>query len=794
MLKTSNGKNMKLAKTFLLPYLKRFWLMLLSVVFVGAFGSAILIGLRDAYITLDKEIWNLVDECGYPDLYVQTISQFTESIEDKIPQEIKDTLGIEQMEFRASYNSTFEADGKSYSCKIFSYNENGLLKQHLVDGDFTSDGLRMEYYFASANNMSIGKEITLKMHNGSDVVFPIGATFVSAESSIVKSDPYSISSSRDFAYIFLPKAVFESYAKSYFFNEILVNFYQGQEKDGAQLFEELKEIAKDAGYEITEEDVKTLKANIAYMTTYEDSEVISQYHTALSAINMISSLVPAAFFLVVLIVTALFLSQIVRQCRKDIGIMRALGESKKDITLVFVILAIVIAILSWAIGVGIGVGITAIANYAYGTAMKLYPLSLSLNIGVIAIALGAMVFVCVTTSLLASHSISKIKPVEAMKALPPQNNQTPLLVRTAFKNSPITLKISISQTLRNLRRYILSGICLLASGIMIFFALSLELSKRTMVGQLYEVRMNYDIQVYFDNMPTLENIETYYGSDENIKAKTLIKYLPSEVKFNGKEETFLINGISNDQDLIRVVSDYEQVMKVPNEGIVLSNYHAGLLNANVGDILTINGKEVEVKAISHQFLYQVSYMSFEAAYSENEVGSLLVQVNDVNAFFNKYKNYEHVSYISFNEVIKAEYSDRLLAFTYSSYILNAISIVLGFMIVFNMMQTNLKEQKRTYSTIRTLGYQRRSISLSSLFMSLIQYLLAMVLAIPLGILLSKLLLQGISIPEQVFPFPKSWVMYVLSMVFVLAFLLLSHFIAMHSMKKWNLPESVKERE
>ena len=768
--------------------------MLLGIVFVGAFGCSILIGLRDAYITLVKEIDNLISETGYPDLYIESIQPVPTDIIGYLPDNYYERIDAKKVEYRASYNSTFTYNNASYSCKVISYDPDGLLKHHLISGEFTDTGLRMEYYFADANKIGVGSNITLKMENGSEVAFDVSATFVSAESSVVKADPYSMSSSRDFAYIYLPKTVFDSYVSSPFFNEILIDFIEGKEMDGVGFFNRLMEIAKEEGVEITEEQVKELKKNIAYMTTYNDSEVIDTYRTALKAIDKISSLVPAAFFLVVLLVTALFLSQIIRQCRKDIGVLRALGERKRDITFIFVLLAIAVALISWAIGVGVGVGINAIANYAYGTALKLYPLSISINVPVVMISLGAMVFVTVITSLFASLSISKVKPVEAMKALPPMNNKTPYLVRTVFKNSNITMKVSISQTLRNLRRYILSGLCLLASGMMIFVALSLELSKRTMINQLYGTRMNYDVQVYFDNLPSEGDIASYFDGDNNIVSKTLIKYLPSEVKFNDKEETFLINGLKSDQDLIRVVSDYDDVIQIPSEGIILCYYHAYLLNANVGDTIIINDVPTEVKAISKQFLYQVSYMSFDIASSPNERGSLLAKVNDVNAFFEKYKNNEHVSYISFNEVIKQEYNDRLMAFTYSSYVLNAVSIVLGFLIVFNMMQTNLKEQKRTFSTIRTLGYQRSSISLSNLIMSLIQYLLAMTFAIPLGILLSKLLLNGISIPSQIFPFPHSVLMYVLSCVLVLVFLLISHFISMRSMKKWNLPECVKERE
>ncbi len=788
---------MKLAKTLLLPYLKRFWLMLLSVVFVGAFGVGILVGLRDAYLSLENNIWGLVQECGYPDFYLQTVPEIATSYTKDIPVSyLEEKLDIKKFEYRASYKTTFEFNGNSYSCRVFSYDHNGLLKHHLIDGKFTYSGLRMEYYFSNANHIGVGNDITIKMHNGENITLKVESTFVSPESSIVKADPYSVSSSRDFAYLFLPKHIFNQYVKDTsdpFFNEILVDYIDGKEKTSAELFDRLQEIAKESGVEITEEQVKQLKENIAYMTTYEESEVITQYRDTLRGVNMISLAVPIAFFLVVLVVTSLFLFQIVRQCRKDIGIMRALGENKKSITLIYVLLALLIALISWAIGTGIGVGITAIANYAYGTATRLYPLPLSVNFGLVAIALGAMVLVCVTTSLLASLSISKIKPVEAMKALPPMNNKTPYLVRTIFKNSPITLKISISQTLRNLRRYILSGICLLASGMMVFFALSMELSKRSIINQLFEARQNYDVQVYFDAHAS-SDLESYFDNDDNIKAKTLIKYVPTEVTYKDTNEVILINGIKSDQDLLRVVSDYNEIISVPEEGIILSLYHANLLKCGVGDIISINDIDVEVKAISNEFLFQVSYMNYAAIDSTTERGSLLAQVKDINAFFNKYKDTPNVTYISFTDVIKQENNDRLMAFSYSSYILNAISIILGFMIVFNMMQTNLKEQKRTFATIRTLGYQRREISASNLLMSLVQYIIAMALAIPLGMVLSKLLLNGISIPTQTFPFPKSSLMYILSMVLVLAFLLISHFISMNSMKKWNLPEAVKERE
>ena len=789
---------MKLAKTFLFPYLKRFWPMLLAVVLVGAFGCGILIGLRDAFHSLQSNVTSLIAECGYPDLYVQTIDGIEEYYLSYLPDDFNDYMGIEKAEYRTTYTTTFSLDEKSFSCRLIGYTEDSLLTHHAVEGTLGKEGVRLDYYFAISNGVGVGNTVQAKMPDGALYDIHIDATVVSPETSMVKADPYSISSSRDFAYIYVPKSVIAAHSPKKVFNEMLFRFKEGEKKTLDQTIEALKAYLKEkTGSEISEDDVRKLKNNIAFATTGEDSEVMTFYNDALRSINLITLGAPAVFFLVVMVVTALFLFQIVKQCRKDIGIMRALGEKSSSISLVFLSLGFVVGFLSWVLGVGIGAAFTAVANQAYGTALKLFPQPFVLHPSAIFISLGIVVGVTLLTSFLASLSIAKIRPVEAMKALPPSNNNTPLLTRTVFKNAPIPLKVTLSQTLRNIKRYALSGVCLLASGMLIFSALSIAESKATMMTQLFSTRLNYDAQVYFDNLPTQESVDEIFSiDDKNITSKTLIKYLPSEMvnTHNGKKANALINGIKEDQDLVRIVDDYSHVIPVPEHGIVLSSYHAYLLDASIGDVIACDDIPLTVTAISNEFLYPVSYTNFDEYEPEHARGSLLVKTVDIDAFFQKYKDADHVTYIAYTNVVHAEFDDRLAAFEISSRLLTAMAIVIGFMIVFNMMMTNLKEQKRTFATMRTLGYQRGSISKANLVTSLFQFVLAMVLAIPSGIGITKILLRSISVPDQTYPFPRTWTMYVFSSTIVLAFLLASHFLVMRTMKKWNLPEEVKERE
>ena len=793
---------MKLVKSMLIPYLKRFWLMLLSVVLVGGFGTGILIGLRNAYHSLDKNINALIQECGYPDLYVQTIMDIDKSTIDTVTGTYKDkfykAMDIEKAEFRVSHNTTFSFKKKSYSTKIIGYDKVSLLKHHAVEGKIKDKGVLMEYYFAKSNGFKVGDTVKAKMPNGNERAYTIDATIVSPEASVVKADPYSIASSRDFAYLYVPQETIQEDSATPHINEFLIDYKEGHEKNLDQSLDAFKDFVHDeTGITITDEQIKQLRSGVAFATTYDDSEAISFYNNALTAINLITLLVPSVFFLVVLVVSSLFLSQIIKQCRKDIGVMRACGESVPSITAVYLSLSVLIGVLAWIFGAGIGSIFTLIANEAYGSALKLFPQPFMMSVGPLFISLGITVGVTFLTALLSSLNITRIKPVEAMKALPPTNNNTPYLTRTVFKNSPITLKVTISQTLRNILRYILSGVCLLSSGMLIFIALSIGESKTTMMSQLFETRLNYDVQVYFDNMPSEEDITLKFpDSDKNIIEKTYIKYLPSEMvnPKNNKKTTALINGIKKDQELIRVVDDYFHTISIPKNGVVLSSYHAYLLDAKVGDTIELNEKPFKVSSISTEYLYQVSYTNFDDYSPTYSRGSLLLKVKDQDKFFDKYKNSDHVTYISYNNVIKGEFNDRLAAFEISSKILTVMAIVIGFMIVFNMMQTNLKEQKRTFATMRTLGYQRKSISGANLALSLFQYLIAMTFAIPIGILLSKGLLKSISVPSQIHPFPHTWIMYVFTVLLVLAFLLISHFLTMRPMKKWNLPESVKERE
>ena len=183
---------MKLARSLLFPYLKRFWLMLLSIILVGAFGCGILIGLRNAYHSVDEGINLLLNECGYPDLYVKTIDDVDNIYLSYLPNDFNKYMGVKKAEYRPTYTTTFTYSNNSYSGRLIGYDEDSLLKHHLVKGVLNDKGVRMEYYFAKANGFKVEDPIHSNMTNHSTYTFKNHAIIVSSQTSILKPDTYSI--------------------------------------------------------------------------------------------------------------------------------------------------------------------------------------------------------------------------------------------------------------------------------------------------------------------------------------------------------------------------------------------------------------------------------------------------------------------------------------------------------------------------------------------------------------------------------------------------------------------------
>ena len=121
-------------------------------------------------------------------------------------------------------------------------------------------------------------------------------------------------------------------------------------------------------------------------------------------------------------------------------------------------------------------------------------------------------------------------------------------------------------------------------------------------------------------------------------------------------------------------------------------------------------------------------------------------------------------------------------------------MIIGLTIVYNTAQTNLLEKKKELCILRTLGFPRGEISANWFVQSLIQYAAAVAVGMPLGIKLAKTALIRLSNEKIEFAYSNGYKEYIITAALVFAYVVISHIFSMRSMRKWDMVETVKEKE
>ena len=111
-----------------------------------------------------------------------------------------------------------------------------------------------------------------------------------------------------------------------------------------------------------------------------------------------------------------------------------------------------------------------------------------------------------------------------------------------------------------------------------------------------------------------------------------------------------------------------------------------------------------------------------------------------------------------------------------------------------MNQNALMEQKKQLSVMRAVGFTINDISNFWGIQSVIQLLLAIIFAIPIGSLVSIILFKLCSNSAQYYPFIFDIRVVLIALGFVLIVVLSCHLISMHTIRKWNIADNTRTRE
>ena len=569
-----------------------------------------------------------------------------------------------------------------------------------------------------------------------------------------------------------------------FCNQFLLRFSPEASPDA--VLEDVKKALSDVGVEV--------KSTVLY----ESSPINRRINNNLIPIETMANFIPMIFFAIAMIVVYLFMSLMIRQCRREIGILRALGFTRFRVVSLFCGAGLLVSLGAVAFGLAVSLAVRGYFVHYFFDILFPLPVHVLVFSWPKFLLSAVLTLAAVETSTVVSAlSISGIQPSEAMTRVKPSAVKIPRFVRWALRGASPFLKFSVISLLRNRLRFLFSAVCIAGSVMLIFTSRSLISSTNEILVRTFTRSIHYDCQVFVSEK----------GADDLQRAVAALPYVSDVERMDYYTASFFLNGhsesakvavVRENTRLLSVEDQKRNVLPITGDGVVLEKHLAERLGASIGDTVEVNGAPLRVSAVSEQCAARFQYIADSQAYALGDctLRSLIchVPVEYESEFMGFLVEQDGYLYAVFTHSAYSSCLFLLEGANLACWMLIVIAMIIGLVIVVNTSQTNLLEQKRELCVLRTLGFQHGELSLYWFAQSLLHFLCSCVLGFPAGIAMAKRAIQNMEMELYTYTFVNNPWDYAVTAGLVFVYMVFSHFLSMRSLRRWDIVECVKDKE
>ncbi len=542
---------------------------------------------------------------------------------------------------------------------------------------------------------------------------------------------------------------FESYAIMWMAKKPLATAY---DMDGA--FNDVSmTLTADASPEDVVDRLDEIVARYGGRGAYTRADQLSHryLHEEFRQLETMATIYPSIFLAVAAFLLNVVFSRLFQTEREQIATLKAFGYSNFAIGrhyLSFVgLIASLGVLLGVAGGVWMGQGMTAMYGTFYRFPYITYRLEPSTVFWAGLITFGAS-FV---GTVFAVRRAAQQPPAEAMRPEPPVRYGPTLFERIGLGR---LFSEPMRMIARNLERRPIKAL-MTATGIGASYSiLVMGLFFRDSIDYMIDVQFwlaqRDDIQVSFVE-PTSRSALLDLQRIPGVEYAEGFRSVPVRLSVGHRSYRTSIMGLPPDSDLHRTLNTRLQPVEPPSEGLVLTDYLADLLGAEIGDSVEIEvlegARPVRAAPLANtisQFLGVSGYMNLEALNRFMREGRALsgvyLAVDDEKeeAVYSKIKDMPRVAGSEIKHKAIASLQDtmaqQILVF---AGITTLLAGTIAFGVVYNSARVTLSERDRELASLRVLGFTRGEAAFILLGELGIITLAALPLGIGMGVVLCR---------------------------------------------------------
>lgn len=520
-----------------------------------------------------------------------------------------------------------------------------------------------------------------------------------------------------------------------------------------------------------EQAIHELKTSSYTFDQRAENPGFQEYGDLSERIAAIANVFPVFFFFIAALITFTTMTRMVEENRREIGTLKALGYSRFEIAIKYIIYALSAAIIGIVLGSVIGTHTLPRLVFELSSDRYNFP-------GVEAFYLSRPIIQATIAFLFASLGAALLvlmrelheKPAELLQLKAPKPGKrifleriTPIWSRMSFNS-----KVSYRNLFRYKSRMIMAVIGIAGCAALMVAGVGLKDSLSSVGDKQFGPIIDYDAIVTLKDQPDRAAVEKIFTDKEKITSHLGMMNQTVELKKKGQANqklTMMVPESRKAFDQYLHLNQQGKKFTLPEEGAVITQKIAELFDLKKGDGLTVYDEDqqsfkIRIANISDNYLGNFLYLSKD--YYQKVRGTTFA----ANSYLLKSKkmtkseeenlskillNSEQVTNTSFisTQIETQEHSmDNLDGIVWIFVVLSGL---LAFIVLYNLTNINVSERLRELSTIKVLGFYDREVTSYVFRENFVFTIMGILFGYGLGIILTKFILDQASMETITFP-------------------------------------------
>lgn len=762
----------------------------ISILVIVLLGVGFFAGIRAVAPDMKNTLDNYYEKTNMYDIFITSNYGIREEVEKKLEEKYNVETGY-------SFDA-ITTKKEDYATKIISYNkEDKINTPKLIKGKMPEkvDEVVVDNDFRS--EIKIGDKITIDSNLINNKTVTVTGYVESPLYISTERDSTDLLSGTIDYYLYMNETNIISPVKT----TAYINLDREESRFSKKYEDTVKKAKKDIRKTLQEEKVT---GEEWYVLDIDSNAGFYQYEQDTERIDNVAKVFPLVFFIVAVLICLTTMTRMVEEERSQIGTLKSLGYKDSAIMFKYILYATLATIIGSIIGVVIGYRLLPELcfemyknMYRLGDIKLSYYASLTFQGMIIALlcTLGATIYTCRKTL--------KESPANLLRPVAPAAGKRVLLERIPiiWNHLSFSHKVTVRNVFRYKKRFLMTIIGIAGCTGLILAGFGLKDCIVKMVPHQYEEIFSYQAKIALNEEKTEETINKI---KENKKIKDILEVQEEAVTIDNKDTNQSVTLVIPKEDpdgFIKLQDRKTNEHYNLNNGIIITEKLANLLEVEENDVLKFTGTDKYEKKIAHiteNYLFHYIYLP-KSEYQEDEYNTVLVKTKNMTEkeekeLANELKEIPGVSSITFTSSTRHVFDDTMDSFAYVSLILIVSAGALAFVVLYNLSSVNISERRRELATIKVLGFYDKEVYQYINRENTILTLIGILLGLGIGNILTMYIIKTCEIDMLMFDTTIAWPSYLYAILITMSFAILVNIILYFSLKKIDMIESLKSIE